>query len=482
MLSNTKADIADRRQFYIDGAWVDPLEARDHTVINPATEEPIAVISLGSEADVDRAVRAARRAFATFSETSKAERVALLKAIRVAYERRYQDFAAAITAEMGAPKALAEGSQARVGIGHLDGILKALEAMDFDTMAENGDHILREPIGVCGLITPWNWPVNQVVLKVLPALAAGCTMVLKPSELTPLDAMLYAEVLAEAGVPAGVFNLVNGEGPVVGAALSRHPEVDLMSFTGSTRGGTAVARDAADSVKRVTLELGGKSPNIVFASADIDAAVKKGVRHCFQNTGQSCNAPTRMLVEKSVYDQAVAIAKATGEAQEVGDPKKEGSHIGPLVSKTHWQKVQGLIEQGMTEGAQLLCGGPGLPEGITRGYFVRPTIFADASNTMRIAREEIFGPVLVMIPFADEEEAVRIANDTPYGLAAYIQTGDPAQASRVAKRLRVGMVHINGSGLNWGSPFGGYKMSGLGREGGHFGIEEFLEIKVVSRP
>lgn len=474
--------ILDKTKFYIDGTWVAPQTANDFAVINPATEETIATISMGSRTDVDHAVAAAKRAFDGYSQWSKDERLALLERIRNIYERRYDEFAAIITAEMGAPKTLSENAQARVGIGHLDGVISALKAFEFDEVSDNGDQILREPIGVCGLITPWNWPINQIVLKVLPALAAGCTMVLKPSELTPLDAMLYAEVLDEAGVPHGVFNLVNGEGPVVGAALSLHPDVDMMSFTGSTRGGTAVARDSADTVKRVSLELGGKSPNLIFASSDVDAAVTSGVKKCFQNTGQSCNAPTRMLVQKSVYQAALSIAKSVGEAQEIGDPTKEGKHIGPLVSAQHYEKVQGLIKAGIDEGARLLVGGIGRPEGISRGYFVRPTIFADVSNDMMIAQEEVFGPVLVIIPFEDEEEAIAIANDTPYGLAAYIQTGDDEQASRVSRRLRAGMVHINGSDISWGSPFGGYKMSGLGREGGTLGIEDFMEVKAISRP
>ncbi|MGB8622746.1 MAG: aldehyde dehydrogenase family protein [Paracoccaceae bacterium] len=474
--------ILEKRQFFIGGEWIDPAAPNDFPVENPATEEQIAVISMGAQADVDRAVAAARQAFESFSRTTPAERIELLESIRSAYERRIDEFAETITAEMGAPASLSRNAQAAVGIGHLDGVLAALKKMAFREVSDNGDTILREPIGVCGLITPWNWPINQIALKVLPALAAGCTMILKPSELTPLDAMLYAEVLDEAGVPKGVFNLVNGEGPVVGSAMSKHPDIDMMSFTGSTRGGTAVTKDSADTVKRVALELGGKSPNIVFADSDLDKSVKRGVRHCFQNTGQSCNAPTRMLVERSAYDKALEVAKATGEAQKVGDPQQTGSHIGPLVSRQQFDKVQGLIAAGIEEGARLLVGGLGKPEGFNQGHFVRPTIFADVSNDMRVAREEIFGPVLVMIPFEDEEDAIRIANDTPYGLAAQVQSGDEARADRVAGRLKAGMVHINGSDISWGSPFGGYKMSGVGREGGKFGIEEFLEIKAVSKP
>jgi aldehyde dehydrogenase (NAD+) len=472
--------ILDKRKFYIDGAWVDPVTPNDFAVVNPATEEQIATISMGSAADIEKAVAAANAAFPAYSKLSVDDRIALLESILAVYERRIDEFAAAISMEMGAPAKLATNAQAPCGTGHLKGFLAALKDFEFESRNSNNDLIRREPVGVCGLITPWNWPINQIALKVLPALATGCTMVLKPSELTPLDAMLYAEVLDEAGVPKGVFNLVNGEGPVVGSAMSAHPKIDMMSFTGSTRGGTAVARDAAATVKRVTLELGGKSPNLVFADADIEKAVTRGVRHCFQNTGQSCNAPTRMLVEKSIWDQAVSVAKAVGETQTVGDPAEVGNHIGPLVSQMQYDKVQELIQAGIDEGATLLVGGTGKPDGMNRGYFVKPTIFADVSNDMRIAQEEVFGPVLAMIPFESEEEAITIANDTPYGLAAYVQTGDAARAKRVADQLRAGMVHVNGVDMGYGSPFGGYKMSGNGREGGHFGLEDFLEVKAIS--
>ena len=472
----------DKRTFFIGGEWVDPISATDLDVINPATEEVVAVISMGSAEDADRAVKAANAAFSSFSQTSKAERIELLESILAVYKSRYDEMAEAITAEMGAPRTLSEKSQAVVGIGHLEGFIEALKAFEFETTC-NGDVILKEPVGVCGLITPWNWPMNQMVLKIAPALATGCTMVLKPSELTPLSAMLYAEILHEAGVPAGVFNLVNGEGPVVGSALSCHPDVHMMSFTGSTRGGVAVTKDAADTVKRVALELGGKSPNIVFADVDdVAAAVTRGARAVFNNTGQSCNAPTRMLVEKSIYAEAMDVAKKTAEETAVGDPAEEGRHIGPLVSQTQYDKVQALIQKGIDEGATLLAGGVGKPDGRNVGYFCKPTVFGNATNDMTIAREEIFGPVLTMIPFEGEEEAIRIANDTPYGLAAFIQTGDETRATRVSKALRAGMVRINGTDINWGSPFGGYKMSGIGREGGHFGMEDFLEIKAVSRP
>lgn len=472
----------DKRNFYIDGQWVAPIKAKDCVVINPATEEGIATISMGGEADINAAVAAANRAFPSYSQTSKAERINLLESILQAYKARYDEMAQTITAEMGAPAILSHKAQAYVGIGHLKGFIDALKDFAFES-EHNGNAIWREPVGVCGLITPWNWPMNQMVLKIAPALAAGCTMVLKPSELTPLSAMLYAEILAEAGVPAGVFNLVNGEGPVAGAALSRHPDVQMMSFTGSTRGGVAVTKDAAETVKRVSLELGGKSPNIIFDDVeDVKKAVTRGCRAVFANTGQSCNAPTRMLVAKSIYDEAMAIAAKVAEQTEVGDPSEEGRHIGPLVSATQYERVQGLIQTGIDEGATLLAGGVGKPEGRNVGYFCKPTVFGNANNDMTIAREEIFGPVLTMIPFESEEEAITIANDTPYGLAAYIETGDEARATRVGKALRAGMVRINGTDLGFGSPFGGYKMSGIGREGGHFGLEDFLEIKAVSRP
>lgn len=472
--------LLDLRKFYVNGQWVNPETPNDLAVLNPATEQEIAVISMGSGADVNRAVAAAKAAFPAFSQTSKEERIALLRRIRDIYERRYDEFVSVMTAEMGAPRDLSHGAQADVGLGHLDGMIQALEAIKLEDTYLNGDQIFREPIGVCGLITPWNWPVNQVVLKVLPALAAGCTMVLKPSEMTPIDAMLYAEVLEEAGVPAGVFNLVNGEGPVVGAALSRHPDVAMMSFTGSTRGGTAVAKDAADTVKRVALELGGKSPNLVFADADVDKAVAEGALTCFSNTGQSCDAPTRMLVEASVYDRAVEVATETANAQKVGDPTEAGDHIGPLISQPHWDKVQGMIQAAIDEGARLVAGGTGKPDGLNAGYYCKPTVFADVNNQMMIAREEVFGPVLVLIPFKDEAEAIEIGNDSPYGLAAYVQTGNPERARRVARALRAGNVHVNGVGMDYGTPFGGYKMSGQGREGGLFGLEDFLEIKAVS--
>ncbi|NTS29697.1 aldehyde dehydrogenase family protein [Phyllobacterium sp. BT25] len=472
----------DKRNFYIDGEWVKPLEPNDLEVINPATEQPIAVISMGTAADIDRAVGAAKKAFQTYSQTSVDERIALLERLLAIYKRRYDEMAQTITLELGAPITMSTQQQADVGVGHLQGFIDALKNLHMREELPNGDLLVREPIGVCGLITPWNWPINQIALKVIPALATGSTCVLKPSEFTPLNAMLYAEMIDEAGFPAGTFNLVNGDGATVGAALSRHRDVDMMSFTGSTRAGIAVSKDAAETVKRVTLELGGKSPNIVFEDADLEDRVAGSVFECFNNSGQSCDAPTRMLVQRSVYDRAVKIAEETGKQARVGNPEEEGEHIGPLVSHVQYGRVQNLIEAGIAEGARVVVGGAGKPEGYETGYFVRPTIFADVSNTMRIAREEVFGPVLALIPFDTEEEAIAIANDTPYGLAAYVQTGDAKRAERVAARLKAGMVHINGGPHRYGSPFGGYKQSGNGREGGRFGLEDFLEVKTIHRP
>jgi len=475
-------NMSNQRRFYIDGEWVDPVEPRNFEVINPATEKSIATISLGSADDINLAVDAARKAFESYSATSKTDRFGLLQDILTIYKKRYDEMAEVISLELGAPISMSKRSQAACGTGHLEGFLAAFEKLELRQQLENGDTLIREPIGVCGLITPWNWPVNQIALKVLPALAVGCTSVLKPSELTPLSAILYAEILHEAGVPRGVFNLVNGEGPVAGAALSRHPDVNMMSFTGSTRAGVAVTRDAAETVKKVTLELGGKSPNILFADADVEKAVKRGVFGVFYNSGQSCNAPTRMLAERSIYQKVLEIAKKTGESQKVGDPTETGRHIGPVVSELQFDRIQALIKSGVAEGANLLVGGPGKPAGHETGFYVRPTIFSDVSNDMRIAREEIFGPVLSIIPFEGEDEAIAIANDTPYGLAAYVETGDDEKAERVAGKLRAGQVYINGTECAYGSPFGGYKTSGLGREGGLLGLEDFLEIKAVSRP
>ncbi|MDO6455794.1 aldehyde dehydrogenase family protein [Celeribacter halophilus] len=471
-------------RFYINGDWVASQGGTMMEVINPATEEVFAEVAMGTAADVDAAVQAAKAAFPSFSKTTKAERLDLLGEIREVYQKRYDEMSMLITEEMGAPISLSDRAQAAVGIGHLDGVVKALESFDFEHRNAPGDLILHEPIGVCGFITPWNWPINQIALKVIPALAAGCTMVLKPSELTPMNALLYAEILHEAGVPEGVFNLVNGDGPTVGAAISSHPDVAMVSFTGSTRAGVEISKAAAPTVKRVTLELGGKSPNILLDDCDFEEAVKRGVRHCFQNTGQSCNAPTRMLVPQSHYETAMEIAKDVAESTKVDLPTQTGNHIGPLVSQMQYDRVQSLIQAGIEEGARLIAGGPGRPEGFNRGYFVRPTVFGDVRNDMRIAQEEIFGPVLVMIAYEDEADAVRIANDTPYGLAAYIQTGTSADSQArglaMAREIRAGMVHLNGSDISYGSPFGGYKLSGNGREGGAYGIEDFCEIKAVS--
>ena len=472
-----------KTEFYIVGKWVAPEAPRELEVINPADETAFAVISMGSEADVNKAVAAAKKAFPAWSQTTKEERLGYLEKLLAVYEKRSAEMAKTISQEMGAPITLATQAQAASGWGHIKAFIRTVKNFEFDRPLNDKmttEHIAHEPVGVCGLITPWNWPMNQITLKVVPAVAAGCTVVLKPSEIAPLNAMLFAEIMDEAGFPAGVFNLVNGDGPTVGEAMSRHPDIDMMSFTGSTRAGVAVQKAAADTVKRVALELGGKSPNIVFADADIGKAVKHGALHCFNNTGQSCNAPTRMLVERSVYDEAVEVAAETAKNCKVGDPAEEGNHIGPLVSQMQFDKVQALIQKGIDEGARLVAGGTGRPDGLNRGYFVKPTVFADVNNDMTIAREEIFGPVLAMIPFDTEEEAIEIANDTPYGLAAYVQSGDQARAQKVARKLRAGMVLLNGAQRPGGSPFGGYKMSGNGREGGEWGLHDFLEVKAIS--
>jgi len=471
----------DLRNFYVNGQWVEPLSTREMHVINPATEASIATITLGSVEDVERAVAAATAAFVTYSQTEKNERLALLEKFLGIYNERYEEMAQAITAEMGAPISMSRESQADCGAGHLQGFIDAAKSQEDRVMLYNGDILVREPIGVCGLITPWNWPMNQVALKVVPALAAGCTCVLKPSEFTPLSAALYAEMLHDAGFPPGVFNLVNGDGPTAGATLSRHPDVQMISFTGSTRAGIAISKDAADSVKRVTLELGGKSPNLVFADCgeDLESRVNDSIAEVFFNTGQSCDAPTRMLVERCCYEQVLEIAERAGTTQAVGDPAMEGGHIGPLVSDIQFERVQGHIERAINDGVRVLCGGAGKPEGFETGYYVKPTIFADVSNDMLIAREEVFGPVLAIMPFDSEDEAIQMANDTPYGLAAYVQTGDLERAERVAAKLRAGAVHVNGGGMEYGSPFGGYKKSGNGREGGMLGLDDYQEVKTL---
>lgn len=465
--------------FYIDGQWVTPQSGLTFPVMNPANEQQVGEIILGNGDDVDLAVAAAKRAFVTFSRSTREERLALLDRLLQATRDRLDDLAQAMSTEMGAPITMSRDAQADAGIGHLTGYIDALKAQQQRTTLDTGDIQVREPIGVCGLITPWNWPLNQVALKVIAALATGCTCVLKPSEHTPISASIYAEIIHQAGYPAGVFNLVHGDGPTAGAALSRHPDIQMMSFTGSTRAGTAITRDAADTVKRVTLELGGKSPNLIFADCDLPERVTASVDECFYNTGQSCDAPTRLLVEQSCYDQVLAIAQQACEATQVGNPAVEGDHLGPLFDKIQFDRVQTLIQVGIDEGARLLAGGVGKPEGFDTGWFVKPTIFADVTNDMRIAREEIFGPVLVIIPFQDEAEAIAIANDTPYGLAAYLQTGDPERAERVAAQLRAGSVHINGGDFSYGTPFGGYKQSGNGREGGLMGLEDYQETKTL---
>ena len=466
-------------KFYINGEWVAPLSDATMPVLNPATEKQIGTVALGNEADVDRAVAAASTAFEEFSQTSKDGRLALLRKVRAITEARMEELAQAMRMEMGAPITMSRDVQADAAVGHLDGFITALEELEERLKLANGDIMVREPIGVCGLITPWNWPVNQVTLKVLPALAAGCCAVLKPSEHTPVSAMIYAEILHEAGYPAGAFNLINGEGPVVGAAMSRHPDIQMMSFTGSTRAGSAITHDAADTVKRVTLELGGKSPNLVFADCNLKERVTASVDECMFNTGQSCDAPTRLLVERSCYDEVLEIAEQAAKDTMVGNPEHEGGHIGPLFDQIQFDRVQAMIKVGIDEGANLLAGGLGKPEGHETGWFVKPTIFSDVSNDMRIAREEIFGPVLVIIPFEDEADAISIANDTPYGLAAFLQTGNAERAERVASKLRAGAVHVNGGGIEYGTPFGGYKQSGNGREGGMMGLEDYLETKTL---
>jgi aldehyde dehydrogenase (NAD+) len=468
----------DCRQFYINGKWVNAETPHDSPVVNPATEEPVATISLGSAADVNKAVAAASRAFETLSETSVENRLLLLRRVIDVYRSKSEEMADAISTEMGAPLSFARRAQVPAGLGHLLEALKVLEHFQFEQV--KGSTLMRkEPIGVCGLITPWNWPMNQIACKVAPALAAGCTMVLKPSELAPLSAYLFAQILHEANVPAGVFNLINGDGPIVGAAIASHPDVAMVSFTGSTRAGVAVALAAAPTVKRVTQELGGKSANIVLEDADFAEAVREGVQACFRNTGQSCNAPTRMLVPQSRMAAVAPIAKQVAAAVRTGDPRGNDTHLGPLASKAQFEKVQRLIQLGIAEGATLVVGGPGRPDGVSRGFFVKPTVFTDVGNDMTIAREEIFGPVLCIIPYKDEDDAVRIANDSPYGLAGFVTSSDHERARRVARRIRAGNVHINGARVDFGGCFGGYKQSGNGREWGEAGLEEFLELKAV---
>ena len=470
-----------KKKFYIDGKWVDPKSDKEINVINPATEDTCAIISLGNKDDINEAVGAAKKAYSSWAFSSKDERIKLLEKLYENYKKRWADIANAITTEMGAPKDFATKLQAGTGAAHLKSFIRYLKNFEFEKPL--GDHapnqrLIYEPKGVCALITPWNWPMNQVCLKVMPAIASGCTMVLKPSELAPLSSMILAELIDETKFPAGVFNLVNGDGATTGDALTSHPDINMISFTGSTRAGALISQNAAKDFKRVSLELGGKGANIIFKDADPDA-IERGALRCFRNSGQSCNAPTRMLVEKSMYNEAVDRLKKYTENFEVGDPKKEGEHIGPVISETQYNKIQTLIKKGLDEGAKLIAGGPGKPKGLEKGYFVKPTVFADVKNNMDIARTEIFGPVLSVMPFETEDEAIEIANDTPYGLTNYIQTQDKEKVKRVARKLRSGMVDVNGAGIAVDAPFGGFKHSGIGREAGEHGLEEFLEVKSV---
>ena len=470
-----------KKKFYINGKWTDPIKEKDCYVIDPSTEENCAVISIGSKADIDAAVQAAKNAFESWAFTSKEERLKLLETLYANYKKRWADFANAITVEMGAPKDFATKLQAGTGASHMKSFIRYLKEFEFEKPL--GDHapnqrLIYEPKGVCALITPWNWPMNQVCLKVMPALATGCTMILKPSELAPLSSMILAEIIDETKFPAGVFNLVNGDGETTGNALTSHPDVNMVSFTGSTRAGALISKNAANDFKRVSLELGGKGANIVFKDADPEA-VERGATRCFRNSGQSCNAPTRMLVEKSIYKETVDRLIKFANDFKVDNPNKEGDHIGPVISETQYNKIQGLIKKGIDEGAKLVAGGLGKPDGLTKGYYVKPTVFADVNNQMEIAQTEIFGPVLSVIPFETEEDAIKIANDTPYGLSGYISSEDPEHALSVARRIRSGNVHINNAPTGINDPFGGFKQSGNGREWGVFGFEEFLEIKAV---
>ena len=471
----------DKRKFYIDGEWVDPIKKNDFDVINPCNEDPCAVISLGSTEDTNRAVKAAKTAFETWKETSKEERIKLLEKLLTIYKKRFDEMAEAISLEMGAPMDWSTDVQTASGRDHLQDFILRLKNFNFEEHFDekSNNHIYYEPIGVCGLITPWNWPINQIALKVAPAFATGCTMILKPSEIAPISGMLFAEMIDEARFPKGVFNLVNGDGAGVGTDISSHTDIDMVSFTGSTRAGKLISKNAADTIKRVCLELGGKGGNIVFADS-YKNAVRDGIRNVMSNSGQSCDAPTRMLVEKSIYERAVKEAVDEANKIKVDQATKKGDHIGPVISKVQYDKIINLIESGISEGATLAAGGPELPNGLNKGYFIKPTIFTDVTNEMRIAKEEIFGPVLSIIPFDTEDEAVKIVNDTSYGLGNYLQTEDREKAHRVAKKLRSGCVYINGNAADVGTPFGGYRQSGNGREGGVWGLEEFLEVKNVT--
>jgi aldehyde dehydrogenase (NAD+) len=468
-----------RHQFYINGRWTDPAAGlTTFSVINPATEEEIAQVAAASPADVDAAAQAAHAAFPAYSRTTREERLGLLKAVLAAYRKRHQQIAATMTAEVGIPARFSDRVQARIAERHLEQMIKVLEEYAFEEQW-GSTWLFREPIGVCALISPWNWPMNQVMVKVAPALAAGCTMILKPSQHSPLSTLVFAEVMEEAGVPVGVFNMVNGPGAVLGGSLASHPLVDMVSVTGSTTVGAATARSAADSIKRVSQELGGKSANIILGDVDVETVVSEGVKACMRNSGQSCNAPTRMLVAESIYEQAVAVAARVADELVVGDPWAAETFLGPVAGKKQYDTVMAYIEAGIREGARLVAGGTDRPAGLARGYYVRPTVFADVNGHMIIAREEIFGPVLCLTPFTDDDEAVALANDGDYGLSGYVYSADLERARSIARRLRTGMVHINGATADMAAPFGGYKKSGNGREWGRFGLEEYLEVKAV---
>ena len=471
----------DKTKFYINGEWVNPSKKNDFDVINPSNEEVCAKITLGNSEDTNKAIQSAKKAFETWKETSKQERVALLEKLLKIYNERYDEMTDAITTELGCPRDWCSANQTSSGASHIEDFIKRLKEFNFEPGFDKGskNQILYEPIGVCGLITPWNWPINQIALKVVPALATGCTMILKPSEIAPLSGMLFAEMIHEAGFPSGVFNLVNGDGAGVGTILSGHKDVDMVSFTGSTRAGRLITKNAADTIKRVCLELGGKGGNIVFADSYPDA-VRDGIRNVMSNSGQSCDAPTRMLVERSIYERAVKEAADEANKIKVDLASKAGDHIGPVISKIQFDKIQSLIKSGIEEGAKLVAGGPDRPEDFKKGYFIKPTIFTDVDNNMRVAKEEIFGPVLSIIPFETEEEAIQITNDTEYGLGNYLQTSDKEKAKRVSRKLRSGIVYVNNQAADSGTPFGGYRQSGNGREGGSWGLHEYLEVKTIT--
>ncbi len=471
----------DKRKFYINGEWVNPVNKKDFEVINPCNEDTFATISLGSKDDTNKAVKAAKNAFEEWKDSSKDDRINLLKKLLLIYKKRFKEMAEAISLEMGAPMDWSSEVQTASGQAHLEDFILRLKEFEFEEHFDkkSNNHIYYEPIGVCGLITPWNWPINQITLKVVPALATGCTMILKPSEIAPISGMLFAEMIEEVGFPKGVFNLINGDGEGVGTSISSHPDIDMVSFTGSTRAGRLISKNAAETIKRVCLELGGKGGNIVFADS-YKNAVRDGIRNVMSNSGQSCDAPTRMLVERSIYQRAVEEAIDEANKIKVDQSSKKGDHIGPVISKTQYDKIINLIENGIKEGATLAAGGPELPNGLNKGYFIKPTIFTDVTNEMKIAKEEIFGPVLSIIPFDTEDEAVNIVNDTSYGLGNYLQTENKEKAHRVAKKLRSGCVYINGNPADAGTPFGGYRQSGNGREGGVWGLEEYLEVKTVT--